>query len=143
MVDTRNRRHVPLLPLRGLHVFPSMVIYLDVGRAKSVQALERAMEDDQQIVLATQKEISIDDPTEEDIFSTGTLSQIKNMLRLPNGTVRVHVEGLKRAKIEKFHINDDYIAVDVEVIEEDEKVTTELEAMTRNLLSMFEQYSKI
>ncbi len=143
MVELKERRQIPLLPLRGLHVFPAMVLYLDVGRAKSVQALEKAMDDDHQIILATQKEISIDEPTEDEIFSTGTLVKVNSILRLPNGTVRVHVEGLERAKILAFNDGEDYLAVDVELVADDESVTPEIEAILRNLISMFEQYTKV
>lgn len=139
-----NKRQIPLLPLRGLLVFPSMVLHLDVGRQKSVQAIEKVMEDDQQILLATQKEISIDDPTEEEIYRVGTLAKVKNLLKLPNGTVRIHVEGLKRARIEKYLEMEEYLNVEA-VIEDEEDVspTTELQALMRNLLTMFEQYTKV
>ncbi|MBP3949678.1 endopeptidase La [Bacillus suaedae] len=139
-----NKRQIPLLPLRGLLVFPSMVLHLDVGRQKSVQAIEKVMEEDQQILLATQKEISIDDPTEEEIYRVGTLAKVKNLLKLPNGTVRIHVEGLKRARIEKYLEMDEYLYVEA-VIEDEEDVspTTELQALMRNLLTMFEQYTKV
>ncbi len=144
MVDTNNKRQIPLLPLRGLLVFPSMVLHLDVGRAKSVQALEQVMEEDHQILLATQKEISIDDPTKDDIYTVGTLAKVKNLLKLPNGTVRIHVEGLQRARIEQFLEDDKCIEVDVTMLEEeDNELTPELQAIMRNLLSMFEQYTKV
>src|SRR5690554_1683771 len=103
----KNNRTIPLLPLRGLLVFPSMVLHLDVGRKKSVQALEKVMLEDHEILLATQKEISIDEPNEDDIFRIGTLAKIKQMLKLPNGTIRVLVEGISRAKINKFVSDED------------------------------------
>ncbi len=144
MVDTNNRRQIPLLPLRGLLVFPAMVLHLDVGRPKSVQALEQVMETDHQILLATQKEISIDDPTEEEIYHVGTLAKVKNLLKLPNGTVRIHVEGLKRARIDQFIQLDDYLQVEAEIVEEEDAyLTTEMQALMRNLLTMFEQYTKV
>ena len=87
---------VPLLPLRGLLVYPTMVLHLDVGREKSVQALEKAMVDNHLIFLTTQKDISIDEPAEEDLYQVGTLTRVKQMLKLPNGTIRVLVEGLSR-----------------------------------------------
>ncbi len=93
---------VPLLPLRGLFVYPTMVLHLDVGRDKSVQALEKAMVDDHLIFLTTQKDLSIDEPTEEDLYKMGTLTKVKQMLKLPNGTIRVLVEGLIRAEITEF-----------------------------------------
>ncbi|WP_017726696.1 endopeptidase La [Halalkalibacterium ligniniphilum] len=143
-MDEKKRRQIPLLPLRGLLVFPTMVLHLDVGRQKSVQALEHAMVDDHHILLATQKEISIDDPTEEEIYSVGTLAKVKQMLKLPNGTVRVLVEGLKRAKIERYTENDSFIEVEMSVLsEEDEEESAETKALMRNVLQMFEQYIKL
>ncbi|MFC0469445.1 endopeptidase La [Halalkalibacter kiskunsagensis] len=144
MVDTNDKRQIPLLPLRGLLVFPAMVLHLDVGRPKSVQALEQVMERDHQILLATQKEISIDDPTEDEIYHIGTLAKVKSLLKLPNGTVRIHVEGLQRARIEQFLQHDDYLKVEAELLDEEEAfLTPELQALMRNLLSMFEQYTKV
>src|SRR5579875_1209064 len=94
-----NEMTVPLLPLRGLLVYPTMVLHLDVGRDKSVQALEKAMVGDHLIFLTTQKDVSLEEPGEEDIYHMGTLTKVKQMLKLPNGTIRVLVEGLNRAQI--------------------------------------------
>src|SRR6478609_6665005 len=94
---------VPLLPLRGLLVYPTMVLHLDVGRDRSVQALERAMVDDHLIFLTTQKDVSIDEPLEDDLYRMGTLTKVKQMLKLPNGTIRVLVEGLYRAEAVTIH----------------------------------------
>lgn len=99
MMSEQHRSNVPLLPLRGLLVFPTMVLHLDVGREKSVQALEKAMMDDHIIFLTTQKDISIDEPGEDDLYTMGTLAKVKQMLKLPNGTIRVLVEGLHREKL--------------------------------------------
>ncbi|MDQ0161165.1 endopeptidase La [Aeribacillus alveayuensis] len=134
---------VPLLPLRGLLVYPTMVLHLDVGREKSVQALEQAMMDDHTIFLTTQKEISIDDPKEEDIYHIGTLTKIKQMLKLPNGTIRVLVEGLKRGTIQKFIHFDSYISVEVAAHEERTEKDVEDEALMRTALDYFEQYIKM
>ncbi|GAF64110.1 endopeptidase La [Alkalihalobacillus trypoxylicola] len=145
MVD-RQKRHIPLLPLRGLLVFPSMVLHLDVGRAKSVQALEFAMESEaeQEILLATQKDIAIDDPSKDEIYSVGTVARIKQLLRLPNGTVRVHVEGLSRAKINHYLKNEDFYEVDISILNDEEPYkSAEVQAIMRNMLQMFEQYSKV
>ncbi|GAE26191.1 ATP-dependent protease La Type I [Halalkalibacter wakoensis JCM 9140] len=144
MVEMNVRRQIPLLPLRGLLVFPAMVLHLDVGRPKSVQALEQVMETDHQILLATQKEISIDDPTEEEIYPIGTLAKVKSLLKLPNGTVRIHVEGLQRARIDQFVQTEDFLQVNAELMmEEDTYLTPEIQALMRNLLAMFEQYAKV
>src|SRR5690554_2226312 len=89
----RITRRIPLLPLRGLLVYPSMVLHLDVGRDKSVKALEYAMVDDHTIVLCSQSEVNVEDPTRDDIYRVGTIAKIRQMLKLPNGTIRVLVEG--------------------------------------------------
>ncbi|CEG28054.1 endopeptidase La [Bacillus sp. B-jedd] len=134
---------VPLLPLRGLLVYPTMVLHLDVGRDKSVQALEKAMVDDHLIFLTTQKDVSIDEPDEEDLYSIGTLTKVKQMLKLPNGTIRVLVEGLKRARIQSFQDMDDYFSVTVELFEDKETKDVEDQALMRTMLEYFEQYIKM
>lgn len=131
---------IPLLPLRGLLVYPTMVIHLDVGRQKSIQALEKVMMGDQHIFLAAQKEVSLDQPTEDDIYKIGTFSKIKQMLKLPNGTIRVLVEGLKRGKINKFTKTDQYFEVNVELLDEEVENDLEEEALMRTVLNLFEQY---
>ncbi|WP_102345369.1 endopeptidase La [Bacillus sp. Marseille-P3661] len=141
---TNNKESiVPLLPLRGLLVYPTMVLHLDVGRDKSVQALEKAMVDDHLIFLATQKEVGVNDPAEDDIFEVGTLSKVKQMLKLPNGTIRVLVEGLKRAKIIEYIDEDETFLVKIEHIEENNQANSEEKALMRTLLSQFEQYIKL
>ncbi|RPK15927.1 ATP-dependent protease La Type I [Priestia endophytica] len=134
---------VPLLPLRGLLVYPTMVLHLDVGRDKSVQALETAMIEDHLIFLVSQKEMGIDEPTEEDFYHTGTLAKIKQMLKLPNGTMRVLVEGLNRAKIVSFKQEEKMFSVDIEEYTEEHEKTSEDEALMRTLLQYFEQYIKL
>ncbi|MCM2675203.1 endopeptidase La [Alkalicoccobacillus plakortidis] len=144
MVETEKKRHIPLLPLRGLLVFPKMVLHLDVGRTKSVEALQQAMEDDQEIFLSTQKEIKLDQPTEDDIYTVGTLARVNEMTKLSNGTVRIHVEGLQRAKIERYITNEKYLHVEITKIDEqDTEVTAEVQAMMRHVMAMFEQFSKL
>ncbi|AIE60935.1 endopeptidase La [Bacillus methanolicus] len=134
---------VPLLPLRGVLVYPTMVLHLDVGREKSVQALEKAMVDDHLIFLTTQKDISIDDPTEEDVYHMGTLTKVKQMLKLPNGTIRVLVEGLKRAEIISFFDEDDHYEVSLRTYEDRETKDAEDQALMRTMLEYFEQYIKM
>ncbi|MCL7873478.1 endopeptidase La [Bacillus altitudinis] len=137
------KKNVPLLPLRGLLVYPTMVLHLDVGREKSVQALEQAMMNDHMIFLATQREISIDEPGEEEIFKVGTYTKIKQMLKLPNGTIRVLVEGLNRAQIESYMELEYYTSVDIKELTEEELKDAEAEALMRTLLDHFDQYIKI
>lgn len=140
----KEKRTIPLLPLRGLLVFPSMVLHLDVGRNRSVQALEQVMMNDHEILLATQKEISVDEPSEDEIYRVGTLAKVKQMLKLPNGTIRVLVEGLNRARIDTFLPNEEMFEVTMDVLEDDiidNKI--EEKALMRNTLHQFEQYIKM
>ncbi len=134
---------LPLLPLRGLLVFPYMVIHLDVGRAKSVQAIEEAMIHDRIIFLATQREAQTDEPGAEDVFQIGTVAEVKQLLKLPGGTIRVLVEGLARAKINRFVAYAPYFQVEVEQYSEDFKKNSEIEALMRSLVYQFEQYVKL
>jgi ATP-dependent Lon protease len=135
-----EKRVLPLLPLRGLLVYPTMVLHLDVGREKSIQALEKVMLDDQMIFLSTQKEVSIEDPSLEEIYSIGTLSKVNQMLKLPNGTIRVLVEGIQRGKITSFMDEKTHVEVEIELTEEIEKKEAETEALMRAVLAQFEQY---
>lgn len=136
-------RVLPLLPLRGILVFPYMVIHLDVGREKSVQAIEQAMMQDKMIVLSTQKEAQTDDPGPDDIYAIGTVAEIKQLLKLPGGTIRVLVEGIARARIEEYIEETPFFKVRVlQYVEKFEK-TAKIEALMRNLVNQFEQYVKV
>ncbi len=139
MAQTRT---IPLLPLRGLLVYPGMVLHLDVGRKKSVQALEQVMMDDQHIFLSTQKEVAIEDPTEDEIYKLGTIVKVNQMLKLPNGTIRVLVEGVQRGEVTSYKDDDEveYIEVNVKLIDEREEADAEEMALMRTLLHYFEQY---
>src|SRR3954470_22815125 len=117
-VKKPQARTVPLLPLRDIIVFPHMVVPLFVGREKSIAALEEAMSHDKDILLAAQKKAKTNEPTPEDIFAVGTLGTIIQLLRLPDGTVKVLVEGKRRAKIKKFVPNDQFFLTEVEEVEE-------------------------
>lgn len=140
MGTNEKERQIPLLPLRGLLVFPGMVLHLDVGRAKSVKALEKAMVDDNLILLSTQEEVHIEEPEKEQIFEIGTVARVKQMLKLPNGTIRVLVEGTGRARIEDFLQEEEYFEVQISYVDEDEERTPEIEALMRTVLANFEQY---
>lgn len=119
MSDTGNLM-IPVLPLRDVVVFPHMVIPLFVGREKSIEALEAAMQDEKQILLVAQKSAEIDDPSVEDIYEVGTLSTILQLLKLPDGTVKVLVEGAERVKISRYVEDMSYFSAEVESIPEDE-----------------------
>ncbi|HJV44504.1 MAG TPA: endopeptidase La [Bacillota bacterium] len=143
MGTTEREREIPLLPLRGLLVYPSMVLHLDVGREKSVKALEKAMVEDNLILLATQEEVHLEEPTKEQIYQIGTISKIKQMLKLPNGTIRVLVEGLKRARINQYVSEEEYFQVHITILDEVTDNLPEVEALVRSVLNSFEQYIKL
>lgn len=124
-------------------MYPTMVLHLDVGREKSIRALEQAMVDDNKILLATQEEVHIEEPSAEQIYKIGTVARVKQMLKLPNGTIRVLVEGLQRAKIEEYLQTDDYFIVSVTYLEEENAEENEVEALMRSVLNHFEQYIKL
>lgn len=136
---TKGRRF-PLLPLRGLLVYPSMVLHLDVGREKSVKALEKAMVEDNLILLCSQSEVNIEEPAQEDIFRIGTVAKVRQMLKLPNGTIRVLVEGLERAEIIQYMDNEEYYEVLAKELHEAESVQPETDALMRTVLTQFEHY---
>jgi ATP-dependent Lon protease len=138
-------RRIPCLPLRGLTVFPYMVLHFDVGRQKSIAALEEAMVNDQELLLVTQKDAKMDDPGFDDIYHVGTVSKIKQLLKLPGDTIRVLVEGLKRGRIVECVSTDPCFEVEIEEIEENdpEPGNLEQEALMRSVLDIFEDYVKL
>lgn len=141
MIQSKSKgRRFPLLPLRGLLVYPSMVLHLDVGREKSVRALEKAMVEDNLILLCSQSEVNIEEPGQEDIFRVGTVANVRQMLKLPNGTIRVLVEGVERAEIIHYTDNEDYYEVMARELPEQEDVDQESDALMRSVLSQFEHY---
>ena len=135
---------VPVLPLRDVVVYPHMVIPLFVGREKSIQALDTAMQDDKKILLVAQKSADIDDPGVDDVHEIGTLATILQLLKLPDGTIKVLVEGVKRAKVEGLHESGEFFVANYseldEVAAEDER---ELEILSRSILNVFDQYVKL
>ncbi len=141
--DAATGRVVPLLPLRDIVVFPHMVVPLFVGRAKSIQALEDAVEGGRELMLAAQRQAGQEDPGEEEIYSIGTLGSIIQLLRLPDGTVKVLVEGKSRARIATFESEDPYLSVTVEELPDDEGRDSEGEALVRTVHSTFENYIKL
>ncbi len=138
-----NMVQLPLLPLRDVVVFPHMVIPLFVGRPKSIKALETAMEAGKSIVLIAQKSAAKDEPAPEDLYSIGTLANILQMLKLPDGTVKVLVEGSQRAHIDQVMDATTHFTVEATPIAADNEITAEVEAMRRTLVAQFDQYVKL
>jgi len=138
-----NKERLAVLPLRGALVFPNMVLHLDVGRERSILALEKAMMKDNRILLVTQKEAKTDEPTANDLYEVGTVARIKQMIKLPGGTIRVLVEGLNRAKLLELITEEQFLEAETEIIEDDPKRTPEIEAQMRAVQYQFEQYIKI
>ena len=136
-------RVVPLLPLRDIIVFPHMVVPLFVGREKSIKALEEAMTQDKEILLSAQMKAKTNDPAPDEIFKVGSLSSIIQLLRLPDGTVKVLVEGKQRARIKRFVDSDPFFRVEVDEVRERAEATPEIEAIIRNIHAAFETYVKL
>lgn len=146
MDDIKNHTiKLPLVPLRGMIVFPNTALYFDIGRDKSISALEQAMIDDQEILLAAQKDANIDDPDVDDIYNIGTITKIKQIVKMPGDIIRVLVEGIERGKIIEYTQLDPYFEVEIErksavqASEED----LEQEALMRSILDMFERYVRL
>lgn len=134
---------IPVLPLRDVVVYPHMVIPLFVGRDKSIRALEQSMENDKKILLVAQKDAAQDQPEADDIYTIGTVSTILQMLKLPDGTVKVLVEGAQRAAILRFVESDSHFAAEVGITESNLGDPREIEILARSLLEQFEQYVKL
>jgi len=140
---TDHTETFPLLPLRDVVVFPHMVIPLFVGRAKSIKALEAAMEAGKSIVLVAQKSAAKDEPATEDIYRIGSIANILQMLKLPDGTVKVLVEGIQRAKVIRVVDDQSHLDAQIETVPVDEHPDSEAEAMRRALINQFDQYVKL
>jgi len=140
-----KKQVLPLLPLRGLTVFPYMILHFDVGREKSIKALEEAMINNQLIFLVTQKDAKNDSPEENDIYRIGTISKVKQLLKLPGDTIRVLVEGLSRAQICELVQTDPFFMAEVaeKIFVPDEEKEVEIEALKRRVLGTFEEYVKL
>ncbi len=133
----------PVLPLRDIVVFPHMIVPLFVGREKSIKALEEAMAGEKNVLLAAQKDAQLDEPAPDEIHGIGTLSHILQMLRLPDGTVKVLVEGQKRVRLTDYTITEDYFAASYEELDYLAPVSPELEALMRSIVERFERYAKL
>src|ERR1700688_1040627 len=136
-------RSYPVLPLRDIVVFPHMIVPLFVGREKSIKALEEVMRSDTFILLATQKNASDDDPATDSIYAIGTLASVLQLLKLPDGTVKVLVEGAARAEVKRYTDREDYYEADAVVIGDSSGDQVEAEALARSVINEFEGYVKL
>ena len=143
MLEPTGDQIFPVLPLRDIVVFPHMIVPLFVGRDKSVRALEDVMNDDKQILLVTQKNAAQDDPSTDDIFRMGTIATVLQLLKLPDGTVKVLVEGNRRAKIKRFTDKEVFFEAEAESVADNDAEQEEVEALTRTVVAEFEQYIKL
>ncbi len=138
-----RERVYPVLPLRDIVVFPGMIVPLFVGREKSVKALEEVMRDDKHILVVTQKNAQDDDPKPDQIYEAGTIASVLQLLKLPDGTVKVLVEGLHRATISQYLQTEDYFEAEANILEEPEGDPVEIEALARSAQTEFESYVKL
>ena len=141
--DNSNELEFPVLPLRDVIVFPNMVIPLFVGREKSIKSLEVAMDTNKQIMLVAQKSADLDDPQDEDIYRFGTLATVLQLLKLPDGTIKVLVEGASRAEIKGKIYGDEYFEAKVSIIDETVIDDREIEILSRSVIDSFDQYVKL
>jgi ATP-dependent Lon protease len=139
---TEKKYILPMIPLRGLTIFPYMVLHFDIGREKSIRALEEAFMKNQLIFVTTQKEVEVEDPTVDDVYKVGTITKVKQMLKLPGELIRVLVEGISRAEIQQITRDDEFFEVEVIEKEEQKEIekTPELEALMRSVTSAFKEY---
>ena len=141
----KNKKvQIPLLATRGITVFPNMIIHFDVGRKNSIQAIEKAMIDDEKILLVSQKDAKIESPEAEDLYDVGTIASIKQILKLSESTVRILVEGETRARVIAFEDEKSYFSVTADVYTESEmKPSQAMSALLRVASDLFEEYSKL
>lgn len=143
---TRVEHELPLIPLRGLAIFPYMILNFDVGREVSLRALDEAMASEDLVFLTSQKAAEVDEPTEDDFYHVGTICKVKQMIKLPGDTVRVLVEGISRGKATEIKLEDGYFSAKIEEIlfdEENSEEDIEVEAFVRNVFDAFEEYINI
>ena len=140
--DTKSN-NLPVLPLRNIVVFPSMVVPLFVGRDKSINALEQVMDSDQELLFLSQKNSEVDDPSENDLYKIGTKGKILQLLKLPDGTVKVLVEGIIRCKVKKIKFSEDFINAEIEELPKKEIISDTIRALGRSVVSKYETYANI
>jgi len=140
---TQKAELLPVLPLRDVVVYPHMVIPLFVGREKSIKALDKAMDGNKQIILVAQKSAANDDPGEDETYTIGTMANILQLLKLPDGTIKVLVEGTARASIKRYRESDGMFVADVELLEAKVIDEQEMDVHVRSAMNQFEQYVKL
>ena len=143
MTHVIDHLKLPLVPLRGVTVFPNMIMHLDVGRESSINALEAAMVADRKIFLVTQKNLDMDAPRREDLYEVGTIAEVRQIIKIPDGNVRVLIEGVHRGIIQEYDDTKNYIEVGIEVHEDAWKDSLQLEALVRGVVHEFEEWVKI
>ncbi len=142
-VSGGDKLTLPVLPLRDIVVFPHMIVPLFVGREKSVNALENVMQDDKQILLVAQKNAADDNPATDEIYEVGAVGTVLQLLKLPDNTVKVLVEGVKRARVKRYTGNEEFFEAEIEVIEEESEDDDQLEGLARSVVTQFESYVKL
>jgi ATP-dependent Lon protease len=142
-VSGGDKLTLPVLPLRDIVVFPHMIVPLFVGREKSVSALENVMQDDKQILLVAQKNAADDNPATDEIYEVGAVGTVLQLLKLPDNTVKVLVEGVKRARVKRYTGNEEFFEAEIEVIEEESEDDDQLEGLARSVVTQFESYVKL
>ncbi len=140
---TKQKEKYPVLPLRDIVVYPKMIVPLFVGREKSIRALQEVVEGDQNIVLTTQKDATVEEPKNNDIYKVGTLGTVLQLLRLPDGTVKVLVEGLERVKLDKVYDDGAFMSANITIMPDTPLDEKEIEGAARAVLSQFEEYVKL
>ncbi len=143
MTKDTKLNNLPVLPLRNIVVFPNMVVPLFVGRDKSINALEHVMDKDQELLFLSQKNSEIDDPSENDLYKIGTKGKILQLLKLPDGTVKVLVEGIARCKAKKIKYTKDFINAEIEELQKNETISDTIKALGRSVVSKYETYANI
>ena len=138
-----NKKNIPVLPLRDIVVFPYMVAPLFVGRKQSVNALNSVMTGDKKIFLLAQKNSEVDNPNESNLYKLGTIAKILQLLKLPDGTIKVLVEGVERSKVEKINIDKDFITANISSIDTSYKINNNIKALIKIVIEQFEAYHKI
>lgn len=138
-----KKEKYPVLPLRDIVVYPKMIVPLFVGRAKSIKALEEVIDEDKNILLVTQKDASVEDPSSDDVYEVGTLGTVLQLLKLPDGTIKVLVEGIARVKVDKIFEDDIFMKATILPMPVQKENKIELEALSRAVMSQFEEYIKL